>query len=67
MAKYHLENIRELTLAYITERLQLVEQKIKDEMTFKEDTANKASSKGKSRPLCFYCEKSGYFMVKCFK
>lgn len=36
-------------------------------MTFKEDLANKAPSKGKSRPLCFHCEKFGYFKVECFK
>ncbi len=45
IVKCHLEDIRELTLAHTKKSLKLVEQKIKDEITPKEDTANKASSK----------------------
>ncbi|MCJ1268574.1 hypothetical protein MMC22_008462 [Lobaria immixta] len=55
MAKHHLEDMRELILAHTKERLKLVEQKIRDEMTPKEDTANKAFTKGKDKRTCFFC------------
>lgn len=67
IAKYHLVYMRELTPAYTKKPLMLVEQKIKDEMTPKEDTANKVSSKGKSKPLNFHCNKLGYISFKRFK
>ena len=67
MAKYHLENMRDLILALTKERLKLVEQKIKDETSTETDTANKAFAKSKGKLLCFYCEKSEHIKVNCFK
>ena len=67
MAKYHLEDMRKLTLAHTKERLKLVEQKIKDEMTPKEDTANKAFAKGKDKRTCFFCHNPGHIKVKCYE
>lgn len=51
MAKYHLEDMREFTLAHTKGRLKTVEQKIKDETVQNEDTANKVSAKSKGKPL----------------
>lgn len=63
--------MRKLTQAHIKECLKLVEQKVKDEMTPSEDTANNASGKGKSSRrlcyLCFHCDKPGHIKVKCYK
>ena len=44
MAKYYLEDMRELTLAHTKERLKLVEQKVKDEGN-QGEIANKAFAK----------------------
>lgn len=57
IAKYHLEDLRELTLADTKERLKLVEQKIKDEITPNDEIANKALENAKGGKLCFMKEK----------
>lgn len=67
MAKYHLEDTRELSLAHDKERLNLVEQKIEDEITPNGETANKAHGKAKGGRLCFHCDKLGHIKVKCYE
>lgn len=67
MAKYHLEEMRELTLAHTKERLKLVEQKLRDKTNQETETANKASSKSNSGGLCFHCEKPGHIKVRCYQ
>ncbi|MCJ1469669.1 hypothetical protein MMC07_008305 [Pseudocyphellaria aurata] len=46
MAKYHLKDMRDLTLSHTKERLKLVEQKIRDKTTQNGETANKAGGEG---------------------
>lgn len=67
MARHHLEDMRELTLSPTRERLKLVEQKIRDETTQNEETANKAQGNAKGGRLCFHCDKPGHIKVKCYK
>ena len=69
MARYHLEDMRELTLSHTKERLKLVEQRIKDETTQSGETANRAGGKGKGKEkqLCFHCDKPGHIKIKCYK
>ena len=66
IAKYHLEDMRELSLADTKERLKLVEQKIKDENSQGGETANNASGRGSKRK-CYHCDKPGHIKIKCYK
>lgn len=64
MAKYYREDMRNLSLIYIKERFKLVEQKIQDKTNAEMQTTNKASAKGKKKPLCFYYDKLVFIKVK---
>ena len=67
MAKYHLEDMQDLTLPDTKERLKLVEQRLKDETSQGGETANKASNSGEKKKKCFHCKKPGHIKVQCYR
>ena len=72
LAKYHLEEMENLTLAHTKERLKSVEQRLKDDQASDE----KANRSGPSVPgqgprkeerECHHCKKKGHLKRQCFK
>ena len=51
MARYHLEDMRELTFSHTKEHLKLDEQRIKDKITQSGETVNGAGEKSKGKEL----------------
>ena len=68
MVKFHLKDMKDLTLNHIKKRLKLVKQKIKDE-SISQKIANRARSppKGKKTKKCFHCKRKGHLKTRCFK
>ena len=73
MIKYHLKNMKNLTLIHIKERLKLIKQKIKND-SITDDVANKSeisnkkrSKKQKNKRECYFCNKRKHYKLKCFK
>ena len=73
MIKYHLEDMKNLTLIHIKKRLKLIKQKIKndsitDDVTNKSKISNKKrSKKQKNKRECYFCNKRKHYKLKCFK
>ena len=71
MAKYHLEEMKNLILIHTKERLKLVKQRIKNDLISNEFVnKTKNTSKGKNfkeTKECYYCKKKGHLKIKCFK
>ena len=68
MAKYHFEDMEDLTLAHIKKRLKFVKQRIKNETNATNESANKAEpDRQKKNRKCFFCDKKGHMKKKCFK
>ena len=73
MIKYHLKNMKNLTLIHIKKRLKLIKQKIKND-SITDDVANKSkisnkkrSKKQKNKRECYFCNKRKHYKLKCFK
>ena len=71
--KYHLKNMKNLTLIYIKKRLKLIKQKIKND-SITDDVVNKSrisnkkrSKKQKNKRECYFCNKRKHYKLKCFK
>ena len=73
MIKYHLKDMKNLTLIHIKKRLKLIKQKIKndsiiDDVTNKSKISNKKrSKKQKNKRECYFCNKRRHYKLKCFK
>ena len=73
MVKYHLKDMKNLTLIHIKKRLKLIKQKIKND-SITDDVANKSkisnrkrSKKQKNKRECYFCNKRKHYKLKCFK
>ena len=73
MIKYHLKNMKNLTLIHIKKQLKLIKQKIKNN-SITDDVANKSkisnkkrSKKQKNKRECYFCNKQKHYKLKCFK
>ena len=72
MIKYHLKNMKNLTLIHIKKRLKLIKQKIKND-SITHDIANKKinnkkrSKRQNDKREYYYCNKRKHFKLKCFK
>ena len=68
LTKFHLKNMKNLTLIHIKKRLKIVEQRIKNDQGT-DEVANKTKTKGKDKNNrdCYYCKRKGHIKFKCFK
>ena len=72
MIKYHLKDMKNLTLIHIKKRLKLMKQKIKNDSII-DDVANKKinnekrSKKQNNKRECYFCNKRKHYKLKCFK
>ena len=70
MVKYHLKNMKNLTLIHIKKRLKLIKQKTKND-SITDDVANKKISNEKrsknNKRECYFCNKRKHYKLKCFK
>ena len=71
--KYHLKNMKNLTLIHIKKRLKLIKQKIKND-SITDDVANKSKisnkkrlKKSKNKREYYFCNKRKHYKLKCFK
>ena len=73
MIKYHLKNMKNLTLIHIKKRLKLIKQKIKNDSIINDVTnkskisKKKRSKKQKNKRECYFCNKRKHYKLKCFK
>ena len=67
LVKYHLEEMKDLTLAYTVERMKAVEMKLKNTNTPITESVHKGrdGKKKKKDTVCYYCGEQGHIKFYC--